>query len=197
MILSKASLFVALGSGHNYVQITGIANSICLIGITVFLSCHFVCRDSNIQCDWLYVHSPTHKATSNQKTEGGRSSASTSWNHTEQSWWSSGKELKESHSGTSNGTRDVPTLSITSSPTLSITSSAAQQSTASKCSHPQSTSNAPTTQNERSSVRCRIKRRSLRTVNARRRRLYQKRKQTAARLKRRSSGECPDLDLNE
>ena len=113
--------------------------------------------------------------------------------------------LKESHSGTSSGTRDVPTLSITSSPTLSITSSptlsitssAAQQSTASKCSHPQSTSNAPTTQNERSSVRCRIKRRSLRTVNTRRRRLYQKRKQTAARLKRRSSGECPDLDLNE
>ena len=133
--------------------------------------------------------------------------------------------LKESHSGTSSGTRDVPTLSITSSPTLSITSSAAQQSTASKCSHPQSTSSdvptlsitssaaqqsatskcshpqstsyAPATQNERSSVRCRIKRRSLRTVNARRRRLYQKRKQTAARLKRRSSGECPDLDLNE
>ena len=58
--------------------------------------------------------------------------------------------LKESHSGTSSGTRDVPTLSITSSPTLSITSSptlsitssAAQQLTASKCSHPQSTSNA-------------------------------------------------------
>ncbi|CAI8052901.1 Telomerase reverse transcriptase [Geodia barretti] len=99
-ILSKASLFIALGSGRNYVQITG------------------------------------------------------------------------NHSGMSNGTSDVTPLPVTGGPVL----------------HYPPTSKWPVVQSAVHSGSRHIRGRSLRNMNRRRRRLYQKRKRVAARLRRRCSG---------
>jgi hypothetical protein len=80
-------------------------------------------------------------------------------------------DLAESHSGMSNGRSD--TTPVTAGPVL----------------HYPPTSKCPVIQSASTAVRSRhIRGRSLRNFNRRRRRLYQKRKRVAARLRRRSSG---------
>ena len=86
-------------------------------------------------------------------------------------------KLAGSHSGMSNGTSDVTPLPVTGGPVL----------------HHPPTSKWPVIQSASTAVHSgsrHIRGRSLRNINRRRRRLYQKRKRVAARLRRRCSGKC-------
>jgi hypothetical protein len=150
-ILSKASLFVALGSGRNYVQITGIPiyNVIGCTYTPLLTKIHLGKRRTRIEVDQLAAITQSRASCPLAKK----------------------LDLAESHSGMSNGRSD--TTPVTAGPVL----------------HYPPTSKCPVIQSASTAVRSRhIRGRSLRNFNRRRRRLYQKRKRVAARLRRRSSG---------